>query len=182
MNRLQLEHLLRAAGSIAGQDRVIVIGSQSILGARPDAPASLLMSMEADFIFPDNPESSDIVDGTIGEGSIFHETYGYYAQGVDSTTAILPMGWRERLHVVDSPDTRGTKGLCLDPADLVASKYVAGREKDFEFIRQALRHGVVSEHVVLQRIEMLPVDRDQIDVLKIKVRRDVAMANDRDKP
>jgi len=42
MNRLQLEHLLRAAGSIAGQDRVIVIGSQSILGARPDAPISLL--------------------------------------------------------------------------------------------------------------------------------------------
>jgi len=50
MNRLQLEHLLRAAGSIAGQDRVIVIGSQSILGAWPDAPASLLLSMEADFV------------------------------------------------------------------------------------------------------------------------------------
>ena len=182
MNRLQLEHLLRAAGSIAGQDRVIVIGSQSILGAWPDAPASLLMSMEADFIFPDNPESSDIVDGTIGEGSIFHETFGYYAQGVGATTAILPADWRDRLHVVDSPDTRGTKGLCLDPADLLASKYAAGRDKDFEFIRQAFRHGVVSEHVVLQRIEMLPIDRDRIDVLKIKVRRDVAMAKDRGMP
>lgn len=71
MNRRQLEHLLRAAGSISGQDRVIVIGSQSILGARPDAPASLLMSMEADFFFPNKPESSDIVDGTIGEDPMY---------------------------------------------------------------------------------------------------------------
>ncbi len=179
MNRLQLEHLLRVAGSISGQDRVIVIGSQSILGARPDAPASLLMSMEADLVFPDKPESSDIVDGTIGEGSIFHETYGYYAQGVDATTAVLPAGWQSRLHEIDSPDTRGTKGLCLDPADLIASKYAAGREKDFEFIRQAFRYRVISEQLVLQRLEMLPIDQQKIDVLKVKVRRDVDMANQR---
>ena len=175
MNRRQLEHLLRAAGSISGQDRVIVIGSQSILGARPDAPASLLMSMEADFFFPNKPESSDIVDGTIGEGSIFHDTYGYYAQGVDATTAILPTGWQSRLHEIDSPETRGTKGLCLDPADLVASKYAAGREKDFEFIRQAFHHEVISEQLVLQRLEMLPIGRQRIDTLKVKVRRDVDM-------
>ena len=41
MKRHQLEHLLRAAGSVSGLDRVIVIGSQSILGARPDAPEAL---------------------------------------------------------------------------------------------------------------------------------------------
>ena len=136
------------------------------------------MSMEADFVFPDKPESSDIVDGTIGEGSIFHETYGYYAQGVDASTAVLPAGWQSRLHEIDSPETRGTKGLCLDPADLVASKYAAGREKDFEFIRQAFRHRVISEQLVLQRLEMLPIDPEKIDVLKVKVRRDVDMAKE----
>ncbi|SDE57731.1 hypothetical protein SAMN05444679_12573 [Variovorax sp. CF079] len=43
------------------------------------------MSAEAD-VLPMNDEKrlSDLVDGNLGEGSLFHETYGYYAQGVDS--------------------------------------------------------------------------------------------------
>ncbi len=176
MNRRQLEHLLRAAGGVAGQDRVIVIGSQSILGARPDAPQALLFSMEADFIFPDNPSASDLVDGTIGEGSIFHETHGYYAQGVDFTTAILPQGWKERLHEIKSPNTHGTLGLCLDPADLIASKYAAGREKDFEFIREAFRQSIVSPAIVLERVATLPLEADRISVLTAKVHRDTAIA------
>ena len=176
MKRHQLEHLLRAAGSVSGLDRVIVIGSQSILGARPDAPAELCLSMEADLIFPDAPEKSDLIDGTIGEGSMFHDTYGYYAQGVDFTTAILPEGWQDRLHEVDSPDTRGTKGLCLDPPDLIASKYAAGREKDFEFIRAAFRHQIVTETEVLRQVALLPITPDQMEILKVKVRRDVEFA------
>ena len=42
MKRHELEHLIRAAGAITGSDEIIVIGSQAILGARPDAPPSLL--------------------------------------------------------------------------------------------------------------------------------------------
>ena len=179
MNRIQLEHLLRAAGSVSGHDRVIVIGSQSILGAFPDAPAVLRMSMEADLIIPDAPDCSDLIDGTLGEGSMFHETFGYYAQGVDFTTATLPEGWQGRLYEIESANTRGTKGLCLDPPDLIASKYVAGREKDYEFIRQAFRHKVVAEQVVFLRIELLPIERERIDTLLAKVRRDVELANQR---
>lgn len=33
-----------------------------------------------------------MIDGSIGELSPFHETFGYYAQGVDETTAVLPEG------------------------------------------------------------------------------------------
>ena len=46
----QLEHLIRAAAEITG-DEIVVIGSQAILGALPDAPEALLESMEAD-LFP----------------------------------------------------------------------------------------------------------------------------------
>lgn len=48
MKRHELEHLIRAAGAITGADEIIVIGSQAILGARPDAPESLLRSCEAE--------------------------------------------------------------------------------------------------------------------------------------
>ncbi len=47
MRRDQLEHLIRAAGSLLGDDTVIVIGSQAILATVP-APAeeALMRSME----------------------------------------------------------------------------------------------------------------------------------------
>ena len=51
MKRSELEHLIRAAGSIANDSEIVVIGSQSILGQFPDAPPSLLVSAEAD-VFP----------------------------------------------------------------------------------------------------------------------------------
>lgn len=58
MNRKQLEHIIRAAGAIAEVDELIVIGSQAILGACPDAPAELLMSREVDLYPPKEPEAT----------------------------------------------------------------------------------------------------------------------------
>lgn len=89
MKRSELEHIIRASGAIADDSELIIIGSQSILGQFPNAPGTLLASMEAD-IFPKNkPELSNLVDGAIGEGSFFHEEFGYYAQGVGPETAIV---------------------------------------------------------------------------------------------
>ena len=82
MQRSELEHIIRASGEIAGDDEIIIIGSQSILGQFPDAPMPLLMSMEADIYPKKKPEMADAVDGAIGEGSSFHELHGYYAKGV----------------------------------------------------------------------------------------------------
>lgn len=48
MNIENLEHLIRAAADITGQREFVIIGSQAILGQYPDAPAELLMSLEAD--------------------------------------------------------------------------------------------------------------------------------------
>jgi hypothetical protein len=83
MKRRDLEHLIRAAGAIAESD-LIVIGSQAILGQHPDAPAEALRSIEADLIPVQHPERWALIDGAIGEGSPFHETFGYYATGVRS--------------------------------------------------------------------------------------------------
>jgi len=109
MNRVDLEHIIRAAAEIAN-DEIIVIGSQAILGSFPDAPKELLVSTEAD-VYPKNrPDRADLIDGSIGQGSPFHETYGYYAQGVHETTAILPRGWRDRFLRVQNENTRGNTG------------------------------------------------------------------------
>ena len=47
-------------------------------------------------------DKSTMIDGALGEGSQFHTTYGFYAQGVDSQTAKLPLGWEGRLHRVQN--------------------------------------------------------------------------------
>jgi len=158
MNRLDLEHIIRAAAEIANDDEIVVIGSQAILGSFPDAPKELLVSTEAD-VYPKNrPDRSDLIDGSIGEGSPFHETYGYYAQGVDETTAILPQGWRERLVPVRNENTRGKTGWCLEPHDLVVSKTIAGREKDLLFLEVAARNQLVGRDQLLARLEETELD------------------------
>ena len=107
MQRHELEHLIRAAGAITGACEIVVIGSQAILGARPDAPTFLLRSSEADLFTLRDPKDADLIDGSIGEGSPFHETFGYYAHGVGPETAILPAGWTDRLVPFASAATRG---------------------------------------------------------------------------
>ena len=100
MTRSQLEHIIRAAGTIADDNDLIVIGSQAILGQFPEAPGELLVSNEADMYPRSRPDRSDLIDATIGEGSPFQRSFGYCAHGVDETTAILPEGWRDRLILV----------------------------------------------------------------------------------
>lgn len=144
MRRSELEHVIRAAGAIAQAREIVIIGSQAILGAVPDAPPELLVSQEVDAYPADDPAKADLIDGSIGELSPFHEQFGYYAHGVGPETARLPRHWRDRAVVVCNENTGGTTGLCLSPADLAVSKLLAGREKDDAFVRALLAHRVVS--------------------------------------
>ena len=156
MTRYQLEHVIRAAASTVDVRDVVVIGSQSILGSVPDAAGDLTESMEADVFPRDNPSLSIVVDGSIGEQSMFHATFGYYGHGVDESTAVLPDGWRERLVKVDTPATMGAVGWCLEPHDLAVSKLAAGREKDAAFVTALVRDGHVDASVVRERLEQTP--------------------------
>ena len=176
MKRSELEHLIRAAGSIADDDAIVVIGSQSILGQFPDAPLSLLVSAEADLFPMHRPELADLIDGSIGEGSSFHELYGYYAQGVSERTAVLPKGWRDRLVRIENPNTHGVAGLCLEVHDLAISKHVAGREKDFEFTRELARHGLTNRKTLELRLRETGISAEIRKLIEARIRRDVAKA------
>lgn len=152
MTREQLEHLVRAAAQIADDDELIVLGSQAVLGQFPEAPPALLTSNEVDLYPKNRPERADLIDGTIGELSPFHETFGYYAHGVDEATAVLPAGWKERLIAVRNADTRGATAWCLEVHDLVVAKLVAGREHNLAFAREAARHRLVGEETLSERL------------------------------
>jgi len=171
MNRAELEHIIRAASAITDQADIVVIGSQSILGQFPDAHPDLLVSMEAD-VFPlHRSDLSTQVDGAIGEQSIFHETFGYYAHGVDETTAVLPTGWEQRLVPIHNPNTGGATGWCLDVHDLAASKLVAGREKDLDFLRILLSQDMIRLETMAERIAALSLPSERLTNIHERLRR-----------
>lgn len=171
MTRQQLEHLLRAAARIAGAEDLLVIGSQSILGSFPHSalPAAATGSLEADIALFDDPDETrtDLIDGSIGEGSPFHAEFGVYAQGVGLRTAVLPDGWESRLVVFATAGTQPGRGLCLEPHDCVLSKMVAGRGKDYAFANALVDAGLLDIDILSQRIELLPVEHAQ----KASIRR-----------
>ena len=131
MTRDQLAHLLRAASQIADEHDVLVVGSQSILGTygEDELPDDAVACVEADvtFFWDAEDKKSDMVDGALGEDSMFHHTFGYYAQGVSVATSVLPAGWRDRLVVFEDESTAPGRGFCLDRHDLVVSKWPAAR-------------------------------------------------------
>lgn len=172
MKRSELEHIIRAAGAIAEDDDIVIVGSQSVLGQFPLAPASLLVSAEADVFPRRDPARSDLVDGAIGEGSSFHEQFGYYAQGVDETTATLPRNWKRRLIPVRNENTRGVTGWCLEVHDLAISKYVAGRPKDVAFTRELARHRMIVESTLVARLKATRLSRELREIVAARIKAD----------
>lgn len=120
MTREELEYIIRASGEITNQYEFVIVGSQSMLGPVPNPEAVFTVSMEADIYPLQAPDLADEIDGAIGEGSLFHQTHGYYAQGVGPETAILPRDWMHRVHRVQNANTNDRVGYCLDVLAMVA--------------------------------------------------------------
>jgi len=171
MQRPQLEHIIRAAAGITGADRFVIVGSQAILGQFPNPPVELLVSIEADLFSLRSPNDADLIDGSIGEGSPFHQTFGYYAHGVAEETAVLPAGWKDRLIAVHNENTGGGMGLCLEVHDLAVSKLVAGREKDLSFLGGLLRHRLAKREVIQERLASTPISSDRRELCLARLKR-----------
>ena len=158
MTRDQLEHAIRAACDVAGDTELFIFGSQAILGEYPDAPEGLRTSIEVDVQPKNRPEGVDAIDGSLGELSQFHQTYGFYVHGVSLDSATLPEGWEGRTVAVSHPvGTRGNVGHCLEAHDLAASKLVAYRDKDRDFVRTLLVERLISPDYLVARIQALDI-------------------------
>ena len=158
MTRAGFEHAVRATGAVLGLDEVLVIGSQAVHASLDEPlPEEALRSIEVDIavIGDEDGHLADLIDGSIGEASMFHETFGYYAQGVVEQLAVLPTGWKDRLVRFESPGTNGVVALCLELHDLWISKAIANRQKDIEFCRALLDIGVVDPAELRARLVLV---------------------------
>lgn len=157
MTHEELQHAIRAACYVAGETELIIIGSQAILGQFPNAPAALRQSMEVDVIPKTRPEKADLLTGALGELSMFHDTHGFYIDGVDIGTAQLPAGWEDRLVAVRGSMTDGNTGWCLEAHDIAASKLSAFRDKDRDYVRVLLVERMITPDALVRRLRTLPI-------------------------
>ncbi len=158
MNREQLEHAIRAACNVSGDNELYIFGSQAILGQYPDAHDQLRQSIEVDLSPKNKPEAIDKIDGALGENSRFHQTHGFYVHGVSLDTAVLPEGWKERTIKVQDYMEEDNIGWCVESHDLAASKLIAFREKDRVFVRRLLIEKMINANVLLKRIKSIDTD------------------------
>jgi hypothetical protein len=165
-----LERTVRAIATEFKTDKIFIIGSQSILLAWPDAPPVMRTSPEID-AFPDNakiwearekvkhpeqsPEASEHIDALFGNGSQFHQTHGFYIDGVDENTAILPAGWLTRA-VVRRLDVGGRTVTAVAPCpeDLIVSKLARLDDKDKAFIEAYHSARPLDPRVIEERIRL----------------------------
>jgi hypothetical protein len=156
LKRAGVDHLLRAAAAITGARRFVLLGTGAAIATQPRLPLAMMLTPELDLYAEESvADASDLLAAAIGEQSVFHRTFGYYADGVGPETALLPQGWRERASVYTSPAAPDVTALCPSLADLAVAKLCAGREKDRDWLRAALAAALLTEAEVAALLPML---------------------------
>ena len=152
MKRVELEHVLRASAAITLDTSFVVIGSQSVLLDFPEAPAELLLFNELDLYPALHPERADLFEGRIGQLSMFHDAFGYHADGVSPETATTPADGMTfaKLHYIGE-----LTAICHDLHDIAVLKCVAGRYKDAGWVRGVLRHRIITIDRLVERLQQL---------------------------
>ena len=144
--------LHRAVCSISrhfNTETIFIIGSQSILLKYPDAPALMRTSGEID-AYPGNAEeweadhadaiASEEINALFGIGSAFHQSFGFYIDGVDKNTAKFPTGWEERsTEKVFVDGDKKIRVVAPSLEDLIVSKLHRLDPKDKEFVDASRR-------------------------------------------
>lgn len=157
----ELEHVIRAAGTIAGVDELVVVGTAALLGSvRAPADEVLTRSQEVDLYPLHSPELAELIDGCIGEGSPFHDTFGYYAHGVGPETAVLPVDWQQRLLSIQTPGMEGRTAIFPELHDLALSKLHANRPKDRAFVLGMLHAELLEPDELQARCLQMPLNSE----------------------
>jgi hypothetical protein len=172
MKRRDLDHLLRAAGEIAGHREFVLVGSAAIFAWHEHVPEPMNMSREVDLFASDvsreqAEEISDLLEN-IGHLSQFDDTHGYYVDGVSPETAILPPDWRDRSKTYASGATNGVTAIVPHPEDIAVSKLRAGRDKDVDWVQAAHAAGFIDRDRIAERIGAMP---DLDDVVRARMQQ-----------
>ena len=165
MRLRSLKQLLSIVESVAQPDRIVIIGSASLLPGNPTLGESgqpLEASYDADLLLsPIDEELAAILGEAVGQQSLFTKRNGYYADILRPVIAeALPAGWETRLH----PVAGYTNVFALDVYDLALVKLMVGREKDLNLLRALFRLGIIEPAHLREHYRRCPLgEREAMD-------------------
>jgi Nucleotidyltransferase of unknown function (DUF6036) len=157
---------LRAVANITDHTTFVIVGSAAVIARlRGQLPGAMMLTPEVDIFAAgvENPEAlSDLIDGSIGQDSIFHRTFGYYADGVSPETSKMPSDWRQRAIECRSPEAPRVTAVIPEENDIALAKLAAWRDKDIEWLKEGVIRGMLSLEKMEERIPLMPVLREQL--------------------
>lgn len=137
MRKSDLFELIRAINEISPGEKPVIVGSQAVHAVTEDLPEIARKSIECDFLFAfGKAETRAEINKKLGVFSKFQLEHGFYADALGLATVVLPAGWEERMKPLLDKQNE-VAAYCAEIHDVAVSKLIAGREKDFQFLRDA---------------------------------------------
>lgn len=159
MRKKSVDHILRAAAEVTGQKRFVLVGSAAVIVRLKHVPLNMMDTAEIDIYAPEADDvefASEQIDGSIGQGSLFHNNFGYYGDGVSPATAKMPFDWQKRAIEYAGTECPGVIAVVPEEHDVALAKLVAWREKDQDWLTEGVKAGVLSLNVMASRLDRMP--------------------------
>lgn len=185
MRRRSIDHILRAAAEVTKHTRFVLVGSAAVIARAKHIPLDMMSTPEIDIYAPEADDIelvSELIDGSIGQGSQFHNQFGYYGDGVSPATAKMPTDWKERATEYAGAECPGVIAIVPEENDVALAKLAAWREKDQSWLAEGVKSGVLSLSRMASRLDRMPepnADGNPPDlaVLRERLRALAARAN-----
>ena len=158
-----LKHLVAAVHGIAASERICVLGSSALLASFPELGepnGPLEKTFDADLLIePCDEQLAAVLHEAVGEGSLFAQRTGYYADILrrEILTTLCP-GWESRVVMIDPTQN----AAALSPEDLLVVKLRAGRAKDLDLCREVIKRELITSRRLRERLDATPLDERQI--------------------
>ena len=170
MLKSDLIKLINDFREASGDDPPIIVGSQSFHAFTDTIPEIARKSVECDFMLSSsNFSKRPQIDLSLGILSRYREDNGFFADALGLASVALPNGWRDRL-VPYHDDSGNVIAFCADKHDVAVSKFIAGREKDLEFLTSALDSGLIDITQLLQHLK-LAFEKVENDIIPDRIER-----------
>ena len=152
MRRADVAHILRASRSLTNETEFVLVGSQSPTCRSPTFRSVMRQSGELDIYPLRRPELAEVDRRRDRRRLPVPHDLRILCARRGPETAKLPRGWHDRALRISDPMTEGAIGIAPEIHDICASKLVALREKDFDYVGAAIEATLVEPTTLLTRL------------------------------
>jgi len=152
---------------ITGPQNCVILGTMALLPVLGDKDTWLRQSIDIDLVTAKgfvSPRQSNLFQRKLGLASEFEMEHGFYVHIVPPKyISDLPHGWKERAIQVPVGESAA---YCLSPLDVAFNKLLAGRPKDFAYLEEMVKQGIVTMDSLREFAQLAAPGEKREQVLK----------------